>query len=412
MNLSELDYLPQMLICSPEDLRDFPEYSLATRMDWSKVARLIRAEWPAPPPAYHLLGADRRADVAWWQSTRESDYWVFDVETEQLDDGTYTGYIIQVGLGPAGAPPAIWDRLKYPDFNFAGLWGSVIASKPVVAHNAKYDVSRVFENFGIPLTAYVQVEDTMLMHHTLYTEFPQNLNYCISLLSDYNRMKHLGVGSYDYLLGDIIGCNDVYLALKSSLERDPCGHVYFDTVRPLLREVIAWEQRGSLIDQSFVLECLAKFPEQRAEAARIAEAYAGFPISLDSPQLIRTFLTEVEDIYAEAKKKQGFAIKKKMTDKGEISFDKDSLAELRTAWAPVPFKEQISIESVHERITYEGAHPLLEAMALHGANRVAMRSYLKPLLIPLQGSESEGWTTTERTWVGDARPSWSPEDWA
>jgi hypothetical protein len=244
-------------------------------------------------------------------------------------------------------------------------------------------------NFGVPIDAYKELHDTISMHHILWAEFPHNLEFIQSVYSRYPKAKHLGVGDYGYLVGDVVGTGEVYETLLDELSKDKASWKLYDfELQPLQPRIMRTMEHGFAVDADFLEESLEWLPTHTAHAEALAEAYCGFPISLNSAPKLRIILEEVEDIYGEAKKRAGHTIPKKITEGGETSFDKDSVDALRQVWLPIDQDQELTPELVEERIA-QGAHPLLEAKALHGKARVYLANYIKPLLIPLEEVDGE-----------------------
>jgi len=398
----EANELPTLLVLSSTDLNANPEFTLATRMDWRRVANYLNGEWPIPWPKSHFLGEDARADAWWFRMAQKAKYVVFDVETEQLPDGSFSGKIIQVGMFPVvnldgkGCSPAIWDRVLYPDFDFVKLFRSFIKLKPMVAHNAPFDVARIYDNFGISVWEYKDLHDTILMHHLLWSEFSHGLEFLASVYSCHPKAKHLGVGNYDYLVGDIVSTAESFEEMSGEFTSDPqTEKLYCQELKPLLPIIIEFMREGVPVNGDFVEQCLGWIPQQLAVAKRIADAYCGFPISLESGPQMRVILDDMEDVFNAAKKLTGVSIKKELTEKGELSLDKDTVGALRSAFLPVDHNEELDAELALQRIQ-DGAHPLLEAKALWGRVRILMSNYIKPVLIPLE----ERTEVEERNGVG------------
>lgn len=403
MNFLNLD-LPTLVTLSATDLKAEPEYSLATRLDWRKVPRYLEGSWPKPWPTPHFIGDDVKADNWWLRIALKSKYCVFDVETEKLPDGTYSGKIIQVGLYPCGGTPAIWDRVLHPKFSFVQFFEQLITRLPMVAHNTPFDVGRIRDNFGISVWKYVDLHDTILMHHILWPEFPHGLEFLQSLHSEHPKAKHLGVGNYDYLVGDVVGTAESYEAMLVEFANDPASaKLYYEELKPLMPIIIEYMQHGVPVNSDFVAECLSWIPQQMACAKRIAEAYCGYPVSLESGPQLRVLLDDIEDIFSMAKKLTGISVKKELTPAGELSLDKDTVSALRSAFLPIDFNEELDSALALSRIA-NGAHPLLEAKALWGRARILMSNYIKPTLIPLTEGEDGRLYYEGSLFVGEGSP--------
>lgn len=274
----------------------------------------------------------------------------------------------------------------------------------IIMHNAAFDIARLRDNFGISVWNYSDLVDTILMHHLLYPELPHRLEFIASTMSMHSKAKHLGVGNYNYLIGDLVCTAEAYEAMLEEFKRDPQSAVlYYNEYKPLLPVIIEFMGVGIPVNSDFVAECLDWMPGELSAAKTIAEAYCGYPISLESGPQLRVMLDEIEDVFNVAKKLTGISVPKMLTERGEISLDKETIAALRGSFLPVDYNEELTSEVVLARIT-NGAHPLLEAKALWGRVRVLMSNYIKPLLISLEGSE-DNYTYQGQLHTGEGAPS-------
>lgn len=387
MNFFETD-LPTLQTMSDVDLRGQPEFSMAVCIDWRKVGLFLKGEWPNPWPSVEFLGADDKFYMPWLDNALEAEYVVFDVETVQIKgppNPQWSKEIFQVGLYPKGQQPVIWDKYEYPEFRetFVEMYLALANNTPMVAHNAQFDVGRIRYNFGVEVGEYVELHDTICMHHILYPEFPHNLEFVASMCSEHPKAKHLGVGDHDYLVGDVVATAEAYDSFMTQFKKDPASYeLYRATLQKLLPITIRTMQHGFPVNPDFVVESLEWIPAHIEYAANLAKAYTGFDISLNSAPQLRAYFDGVEDIYGMAKKAGAVGLRRKLTEKGELSFDKDAVNELRKVFCPIDHNEDLTPELVSERLL-QGAHPLLEAKALHGKARVYLASYVKPLLVPL-----------------------------
>lgn len=387
--------VPTLQVLSGTDLKKYPEMRWATAIDWSKIPQFLSGEWPKPRPECHFLGENVEADREWYRAAVSGKYVVFDVETVQFENKDYGGRVFQVGLYSPSGSPAIWDIDKYPDFeqSFVKIWRKIVQTKKVIAHNASFDVARIHENFGINVSEYSDLDDTILMHHLLWPELSHRLEFLESVYSVHKKAKHLGVGNYDYLIGDVVSTSEVYEGLLEEFESDPQSwELYITTLKPLLPVLIEFMQEGWPVDQDFVVACLSWMPQWMKYAQDIASAYCGFPVMLKSGPQMRALLMQVEDIFSSSKKMQGFATPKVLTPKGQVSLGKETLTALRSAFLAVDFREVLTPDTIQKRLE-QGAHPLLEAAAMKESVRVNMTNYVTPALLPLEEENGEFYYT-------------------
>lgn len=379
--------LPSLATLSLGDIKIAPEFSLASKLDWRKVPSILEGTYPKPTPKAYMLGSSATEDRWWLRNALKARYVTFDVETVRLDSGEYSGEIFQVGMYYPGGEPAIWDRRDYPTWDFISYFRQLITVVPMVAHNASFDVSRLENNWGCNVWEYKELHDTILAHALLYSEFPHRLEFLASVYSELTKLKQLGVGNIEYLVGDVVSTSEAYEAMLLEFKSDKASEkLYHEEMLPLLRIVIHFMNKGVPVNQDFVAECLEWIPEQLAAAQRIADAYAGYPVSIESGPQMRVLLDSIEDVFGAAKKLADSPIKRELTPAGELSLGKETVTALRDAFLATKFNEQITAQTTFERIA-QGGHPLLEAKALWQNTRVLLSNYLKPLLIPLTETE-------------------------
>lgn len=404
MNFLQTD-LPALLVYSGTDLKKYPESAFATSLDWTKVPRFLEGTWPLKVPDFHMLGDDLVADRAWYRKLTKDPFVVFDVETVQVAPKKWSGEIFQVGLYGSSAGAAIWDRNAFPEFkdSFTAMWRRLVETKTVVAHNAAFDVARMYENFGVHLWEYKDLDDTIVMHHVLWAEMPHNLEFLSSIYGDFEKLKHLGVGNYDYLVGDIANTSAFYLALGAELQKDEESGFVYQGLKKILRRTIRFMEHGYPVNKEFVKECLDWMPDYIQHAQNIADAYAGFPVKLKSSNQLRAILVDIEDIFGVSKKLIGSTVKQRLTEGGDVSLDGETITALRNSWEAVDFDEEWSPEFIDKRLE-QGAHPFLEAKAMHEKIRVLMTNYVKPVLVPLKEENGKFYHDKESLHVGEGSP--------
>lgn len=381
---------PVMLIPSDQDIREENDLGLPTKFYWQKVRRFLKGEWPQPWPKATMLGERDLGTDRWFSRALKGDFLVFDVETVEVEKKVWSGDIFQVGLCVPGAGPAIWDVAKYPRLKskFVQFFRQAVSTMTTVAHNCLFDTARIYENFGIHIDEYKDLQDTMWQHHVLYAEERHDLGYCASVTSPHPKAKHLGVGSYDYLVGDVVDCSVMFQVFTAAIRKDPgLSYTYYEEMLPLARHIWDYHLRGFKVDQDFVVECLEWIPSQIEKAELMAEAYCGFPISLGSPKQKNLIFLAVEDVFAAAKK-EGVTIRRITTDAGAISMNKETVTGLRGAFCHIDPDEFLTFEVALARCE-DGAHPLLEAVSLYNSTKILFSNYIKPLLVPVDGPDSD-----------------------
>jgi DNA polymerase I-like protein with 3'-5' exonuclease and polymerase domains len=283
-----------------------------------------------------------------------------------------TKRVYQVGLYGPGTLVWIWDEDDPKACSREAMLRFVQRlshEMTIVVQHAPADLPVMGIDFD---TAY-RIEDTVLADSALWSEWQHNLRFLISRYGKHERVKQLGPGSWEYLRGDVVETANVWMELSKELDADPLTkNVYERYLRPLTPVIINANRRDIRVHTEQVEEYDRLYTMKIRDAERIAEAYVGYPINLDGPQLV-TYLTTVEDVFAETK------IRTKKTKGGNVAFDKDVVAALRDAYLPRDDDEELSIENVLSRMQ-RGGHPLLEARAFFIESRQRHSSYIAPLL--------------------------------
>jgi hypothetical protein len=252
-----------------------PSLSLPTRMDWAKVPRILRGEWPVSFPGF---------------KTEPPQVWprvsAFDTEFDPLTRG-----LTRFSLFDGRERPWV---IEAQDVGQVAL--SPYSTPTVYMHNVEADILHLERMMG-PRVHQFRIEDTMLMHSVLWSDLPHDLEYLGSLFARINRWKHLGYDSLDYSAGDAIGTWDVAMALAKEMEEDPQSTwVYRHSVFPLIPTIMEAEKVGLELDQERVLQAIEHFETEREMVSLEAQVYAGYGINLGSPEQVGRWLYEVEKI--------------------------------------------------------------------------------------------------------------------
>ena len=344
-----------------------------------RVRRYLSGSWPLaePPMAY---ATDVGECEIWWRKAKHSDYFVVDTEY------SYPGpkYVYMLGLYAPSAGTLQWEsKDNYLADSFVrDFYCHLISVKPVVFQNFEADMPAMKTTFGVGYNEYAAgVEDTLLMHHVLWSEMPHDLEHLETLYGQYEKAKHLqGIDELRYNAFDAITTGCVFEAVREELRKEPgCERVYREELLRLIPIILEMEERGLPIDSDFVRLAFDDTQDRVEKAATLAEAYAGWPINLDSSDQLGAVLFAGEDIYTEARKK-GARLRQVKTEGGALSLDKDVIAGLRQAFEPLdPDRDEDDWNYIQERVDGD-AHPLIEARAFHSAARQNRSSYLTPLL--------------------------------
>ena len=230
-----------------------PIASLITRLDFSKVQKILTAKWPEKLPPIIQGGPD-----VW---PLES---AFDTEFDP-----YTGYFICYSLYD-GKTLRVSSALDS---------GVINGSPHVVMHNAAADLTYLEMMFaGVPF-AY---DDTMHGHAVLWSDFPHDLGFLGSLYGRINAWKHLmHTNPRVYSAADAHVTWDVWQKIKQEYSRDAQSwKVYTEKQLPLvpiIRDAIA---PGIRVNTK---RCNEHYVERRTEIDSLnalAQAMVGWPINL------------------------------------------------------------------------------------------------------------------------------------
>src|SRR5207244_4262594 len=97
----------------------------------------------------------------------------------------------------------------------------LIKSTKVVFQNSLADIPVLERNLGIKYSDYFGVEDSMLAHACLWSDWPHTLEFLASMYGKYEKMKHLSASDPSlYNWGDVIETISVFEGLQSEFRRD------------------------------------------------------------------------------------------------------------------------------------------------------------------------------------------------
>lgn len=291
---------------APRERRVFVTYHLAylfregaaelpTKRDWNKLQKILDGSWPEPYPGHDITPPDP------WPS-----YAAFDTEfAEDQHD-----YLVRYSI-------ATRDRRVWVVESNRAAPVTTLPGTTVIMHNAPADLPHLR---GLVNLDSVEIEDTMYAHAVLWTgkvetddqkgqqggAMSHTLNFLGSLYGRMNRWKHLSrIAPRVYAGGDALGTMDVWETglhggLKGELARDPQSQwVYENLQKPLVPIVLKHHQRGIAVDQEVAREALTTIRSQQSAFSSQAQAYAGWPLNLRSPQQVAFWLYQVEKLKAQ-----------------------------------------------------------------------------------------------------------------
>jgi DNA polymerase I-like protein with 3'-5' exonuclease and polymerase domains/uracil-DNA glycosylase len=281
------------------DLYRNPIMRLPTQLDWAKIPRILAGEWPRAIPPYVVATESQWNDVAaWFDAAHRAEFVCLD--TEYDPDSRYLDIL---GLRAHGVESSLlfqWRASHTPSFwgRYLGQLRALLARVPVVFQNALADVRVLAENIGLQWRDYARVEDTMLAHACLYSEFPHDLEFLASLFGQYPKLKHLA--ATDPLLynhGDLLATEDAWLYLRERLAQDTrTARVYRSFVIPLVPIYVRASRNGVRVDRERARQALAQLEAIQAEASRLAMAWCGRPINVGSSVQVLSHLATHDGI--------------------------------------------------------------------------------------------------------------------
>ena len=316
--------------------------------DWRKVRRYLNGTWPEPLPVSHVYTTDTGRLHAWFEQAHKAPYIVIDTEFNRD-----THYLALLGLGFPSMDEAL--QVEWPH-----VWSdrreilcrclkALVARTPVVFQNAVADIPVLEKACGIGYEDYAHIDDTMLAHAVLWSDWPHDLGFLASVYGEYVKLKHLAsANSLRYNLGDVVDTISVWEALQAELAGDPKSReVYREQSLPLIPLILGRVQRGIRINVARVAPAALEYTTKKAEAVSLARAYVGWPFNLGSPTQLGMWLYDVEGL----PEQRGRQTKRRTADE-------EAMLKLRS-------------------IVGEGVHPLIEARIEYAAAQQVLSHYIK-----------------------------------
>ena len=285
------------------DLFREPKMVLPSQMDWARIPRILKGALPKPVPPRPVCVPGACEDALNWMGdmiASPPDYFVLDTEY------TISGKtLLTLGLGARRGDsfsgcqvmqiPRLhsWERLALPK-----TLHTLVGVAPVVVQNLMADLPVLRDNWQIPFTAYKQIEDLMLAHALLWTEFPHDLEFLASLYSAYPKLKHLSERDPAlYNWGDVLATDESWQAVARDLRADPqTEHIYRTRSLPLAFVLIRGHEAGVKVDKLYAQSSLIKLGVVTHRANLRAQATAGYPINVGSTQQVQKILLERDGI--------------------------------------------------------------------------------------------------------------------
>jgi DNA polymerase I-like protein with 3'-5' exonuclease and polymerase domains len=363
-----------------EDIGDFfkaPAKRITARLDWKRIGRYLRGEWPKEIPRRCIAAGNIGAVNAAFDRAEQATFVVIDTEYNPV-----TKFLNMIGIGWRNADGIIdgvqieWvgneEVTSAIRSAFIRRLAVLVKLVKVVFQNAKADLPVIAQNLHVHWSKYKAIDDTMHMHSVLWSEMRHGLGFLASIYGHYPKLKHLaGEDELLYNWGDVIETLVVYEALMREFKADPLTYqVYTSQSLPLIPLTLEREVKGIQIDQTRLTELIDTYHSRANEFQAMSSVYAGYPLNIMSTgakgQLARHLKTY-----------EGVDLK---------SVDEETIATERDKYLPFNREQEdkhgFTGEYVLSRIE-QGASPLLELRAAC----VFYQQALNQDLLPIRGYE-------------------------
>jgi DNA polymerase-1 len=297
------------------------------------------------------------------------------IDTEFSRD---TRFLTTIGLGYSGMAVGVQVHLTQLNTvdrqEFKHWLGQLVGKNTIVFQNSCADIPVLQRNLGVSLSDYIAVEDTMLAHATLWSDWPHTLEFLASLYGKYDKMKHLAQTDPSlYNWGDVIDTICVHSSLQDEFSRDSLSReVYTNQSLKLVPVLLRRMTRGIRVNEPRVAAALPEYRDRLLQASRLAVSSVGYPINIGSDDQLKHYLYNLARYPVQMDK-----------DTKKPTTDGDAIAALRCHVGPVPDLEEeekngLSISTALRRID-NGADPILEARVIYAAAQQTLSHYLLPL---------------------------------
>jgi len=236
------------------------------KMDWARLGRYLRGEWPEPFPKisdeaptllHHTLAYDTEYNPHSRELHRYSLAW---------------RYLDQPAVHVVEARD-IRRELGRP--------------KHLVMQNAEADwpyIPHIFVRYP------EKWDDTMLAHSALYGTLRHSLDFIGSLYARTNRWKHLQLSDPEaYAGGDALGTYDAWTVLARELDRDGDSRTVYEHELKVQLPILLNRATVNL-DAMHIAAAAAELKREQDEVKARGAAVAGWPLSISSPDQVARWL--------------------------------------------------------------------------------------------------------------------------
>lgn len=345
---------------------------IPTIRDWGKVRQFLDGTWPLPDPKYRVEDT-AAACGSWFTSALHAPYVVIDTEFN-VDNQ----YLLLIGLGyPGGGEVLQFEaRGAHPaeKHAFGQLLKELVGKVPIVFQNAVADIPIIQKAFAIDYLDYLHIDDTMLGHAVLWSDWPHTLEFLASIYGRHNKFKHLSQSDpYLYNTGDVVDTIAAWEGIQDELKSDHrTKDIYLNQSLPAVPIILRSQSLGLRVNKARVERAMLELSGIKLWASQTAQLYAGYPINIGSDDQLKFELYERDKLPVQMVPR---------TDKRTV--DGDAIASLRSFVGPgfdaeEEAKNGLSVDQCIEYIS-AGAHPILEARVVYASAQQQLSHYILPL---------------------------------
>jgi DNA polymerase I-like protein with 3'-5' exonuclease and polymerase domains len=354
------------------DLYHDPRMRLATKADYSKVPRILSGEWPEEPPPLELYRPWKLTQFHNWCASLDPDSHLC-IDTEYNSDTLALSLLGLATTDPTTAPTG-WQFWWPPQDDHSLLCDQLrilVRYHPVVYQNAVADLPVLAQNCAITYEDHRRIDDTMLMHAVLWSEWPHDLGFLASIYSPYAKTKHLSKQDLvRYNAGDVLDTLAVFDVLRGELAKDPLSaQVYERQSLALIPHILRARKHGIRTNRTHAFDASLQYQDHKNASIQMSWAYAGWSLNPGSTDHLKLQLYKAEGLPVQKHKKTK-----------QPTLDDDAVAALLNHLShPLDPDEEPTPATALRRIE-EGSHPLLEARVVYAAAQQAQSHYVDPCL--------------------------------
>ena len=235
------------------------------------------------PPKRDLLLFPREEEAVAWASHGGTGWLAVDIEADPE-----TKKLTEVGFA--------WSSTDAMTVKMGETWTwpfvreLLATANDKVFHNAPFDVP--FLRYTLGWNVEGEIHDTLLMHHTLYPEFPADLAFCTSIYTNQPYYKSLGASSDEherqlYNALDVACTAEIYPLLEKKLRAVGLYETY-DRDRSVLPQAMDMSLRGVRYDAVEHRRLLERTAKQLSRWQKVLDLRSGEEINAFShPKVCR-----------------------------------------------------------------------------------------------------------------------------